>query len=165
MKRLLVLAALILGAVLTIPATAAFASVTPPPVQGQQWDNGNGCGDEAVWVTCDRDHSHLVCHPVLTPYEPNLPYVMNTTGVKVIVTLYGTYYWVQVKDTTGHITFLGPTTTTVILLPGWSISVAWHGDPGHIAHDWHWIGEKCIRIFCHPRCHPKPCDGRFVLVA
>jgi hypothetical protein len=123
---------------------------------GQGWNNNcdpKGC--DGNWGTYRDGHGswnqqqwNNNCDPpvtfcrdgVVTPPIQNLVYVTNTTGETVTVTLDGTYYWVQTK-TGGHTDYLGPTTTTVTLTAGESISLAWHTNTGQ--HSWHWAGRNC----------------------
>ena len=153
--KLLAVLGLIFGALAF--AAPAFASTT------DGWNNNPGWNQD--------------CVNVVTPPIQNLTYIPNTNTETVIVTLTGNYYWVQVKEVGGKEDFLGPTTTTVVLTPGESISLAWGGSKhkSTIAgpHTWLWTGlQNCY----YPRHHHwtnypdwtpgwtpswTPCEGQY----
>jgi hypothetical protein len=107
------------------------------------------CGGKFDPLTAD-----VTCTPVTscstavtTPQESNYSWVENTTGETVTVTLDGKYFWVQTRTGNGPVTYLGPTTTTVTLAPGESISVAWRNGSGE--HSWCWTG-CCTTVTANP---------------
>jgi hypothetical protein len=138
LRRLLVPTAVIAGSLAFFAGTASAATLCHP--HGQQ---------HYPVVTAQSR-----CITVTTPQEPNYSWVENTTGETVTVTLDGKYFWVQTKTGNGPVTYLGPTTTTVTLAPGESISVAWRNGSGE--HSWCWTG-CCTTVSPCPVVMP-PCD-------
>lgn len=115
MRRYIAVLALAIAA-LVIPAAASSASTTRPPA-------AIGCHSEVV-----------------TPGIQNTPYVPNIYGHRVTVTLYGTFDWVQVRETDGTVDYYWQTTNILFLLPGQQLSVQWQ-DSG--LHSWLWTIRQC----------------------
>lgn len=118
------------------------------------YGRGNSCQQCGTGGKFDPLTADVTCTPVTscstavtTPQESNYSWVENTTGETVTVTLDGKYFWVQTRTGNGPVTYLGPTTTTVTLAPGESISVAWRNGSGE--HSWCWTG-CCTTVTANP---------------
>jgi hypothetical protein len=150
LRKLLVSTAITVGSLALFAGTASAATLCHP--HGQQQHYRQPPVTTQSW-----------CTTVYTPQEPNYSWVENTTGETVTVTLDGNYFWVQTRNGSGPVSYLGPHTTTVTLTPGESISVAWHQGTGE--HSWCWTGccTPGVTVSSYPHVTP-PCNPRTIPV-